>query len=132
VSLTLRGARRLLFLALFFTAPMPFYLGALEFAPLARAFFLSLLVWGVVLSEGVGGFQGIFALLAGVQLLVGGGVLWGVAALITRASRSHTDPFRAVAIGCVIVALAGFSLQEVYRTPLSSSRPESNLFGIFD
>lgn len=132
MSLTPRAARRLVWLALIFTAPIPFYLGALEFAPLARLFFLSLLVWGVVLTEGAGGFHSLFSLLAGVQLLVGGGLLWAVAALLARASRNQSDTARVMVVGVVVVGLVAFSLHDVYRTPLSSSRPESNLLGIFD
>ena len=132
MSLTPRGARRLLWLALVFTAPLPFYLGGLEVAPLARLFFLSLLVWGVVLTEGTVGVHSLFSALAAVQLLVGGGVLWAVAALAARAFRSQTDTARAVVVGVIVVGLIGFSLNDVYRTPLSSSRPESNLFGLFD
>jgi len=132
VSLTPRGARRLLWLALAFTAPIPFYLAGLEIAPLARLFFLSVLVWGVVLTEGAAGALGLFSVLAGVQVLVGGALLWALAALIARASRSQTGTARAVVVGVVIVGLVGLSLNDVYRTPLSSRRPESNLLGLFD
>jgi hypothetical protein len=119
-------------LALAFTAPIPFYLGGLELAPLARLFFLSVLVWGVVLTEGAAGALGLFSVLAGVQVLVGGALLWALAALIARASRSQTGTARAVVVGVVIVGLVGLSLNDVYRTPLSSRRPESNLLGLFD
>jgi drug/metabolite transporter (DMT)-like permease len=117
---------------LVFTAPLPFYLGGLEFAPLVRLFFLSLLVWGVVWTEGAGGFHTLFALLAAAQLVIGAGLLWAAAALAARALRQRTDTTRAVAVGVMAVALLGFSLRDVYHTPLSSSRPESNLFGLFD
>ncbi|MGI9432321.1 MAG: hypothetical protein ACR2PQ_08915 [Myxococcota bacterium] len=132
MSLTSRGARRLLWLALIFTVPIPFYLGALEIAPLARGLFLSFLVWGVVATEGVGGFQGLFALLAVVQMVVGAGLLWCVAALAARVMRGATPATRAVAVGDLVVALIGFSLQDVYRTPLSSTRPQSSLLSLFE
>ena len=122
----------MLWLALIFTAPIPFYLGGLEIAPLARGLFLSLLVWGVVATEGVGGFQGLFALLAAIQVLVGAGLLWCVAALAARVMRNTTPAIRALAVGAIVVALIGFSLQDVYRTPLSSTRPQSSLFGLFE
>ncbi|MDH3685651.1 MAG: hypothetical protein OEP95_05465 [Myxococcales bacterium] len=132
MSLTSRGARRLLWLALIFTAPIPFYLGGLEIAPLARGLFFSLLIWGIVATEGAGGFQGAFALLAAVQMAVGAGLLWCVAALAARGMRGATPATRAFAVGAIVVALIGFSLQDVYRTPLSSTRPQSSLLGLFE
>lgn len=122
----------MLWLALIFTAPIPFYLGGLEIAPLARGLFLSLLVWGVVATEGVGGFQGLFALLAAVQVVVGAGLLWGVAALTARILSRAKPAIRALAVGAIVVGLIGFSLQDVYRTPLSSTRPQSSLLGLFE
>jgi hypothetical protein len=132
VSLTPRGARRLLWLAMVVTIPVPFYLGGLEFSPVVRLLFLSGLVWGVALTEGAGGFQSLFSILAGVQVLLWAGLLFAAAALLARASRHHSGSLRAVVFGTMIVALLGLSLTDSYRTPLSSSRPRSNLFGLFD
>ena len=117
---------------MFFTLPLPFYLGGLEFAPLARLLFLSVLVWGVVATEGVGGFQGLFALLAVVQVAVGGGLLWALAAAGSRLLGARGDGARAVAAVAVTLVLLGISLTDLYRTPISSTRPQSNLFGLFD
>ena len=127
------GSRWVLWLVLLTTLPVPFYLGSLELAPALRLGFLAGLVSAVVFSEGSAGYLGILAALGAGQTLLWWLLLYGLAAAISHAlARLTTQPLRGVVLGSLLLALLGLSSLEIYRTPLSSHAPYSNLAGLFD
>ena len=133
MELSRKATRRLLYVALFVTLPVPFYLGALEVSPALRMFFLTSLTLAVVATEGGAGYLGSLALIAAGQSLLWALLIWGLAAVVAlglgRVARGRLH--LALTAGLVLLLL-GLGTLEIYRTPLSSDGPYSNLAGLFD
>ena len=127
-----RAARWLLFGALCLTLPVPFFMAALEVAPLARCAFLAGVMGAVVAADGLGGTAPLFAAFLLAQALVYAGLLWAVAWLAARALARSGAPARGAVVGAAVAALLGLSLFEIYRTPHSSSGDRANLLRILD
>ena len=133
MQISRKASRRILWLALLFTVPIPFYLGGFEVAPPVRVVFLTGLVVAVVATEGAAGYQGTFTLLGVVQSVLWLALFYGVAAAIARMiQRGVGEGGRVWAVGALVVALFALSLFEIYRTPLSSVSLHSNVAGLFD
>jgi len=127
-----KTTRWLLFAAALLAAPIPFYLGEPELAPLLRLAFLSALVTSVFAVEG-GATAGALAGIALAQVVVWGGLLFLAAAGVTRGlARIATDRARAAMTAALAIGLLGASLSDIYDTPLSSTRARSNLFHLFE
>jgi len=130
--MSLRASRWLLFLALALTLPLPFFLAGLAIAPLARLLFLESILLAIVASDGIAGTAGIFAGFLAVEGVVLAALVWGLAWGAARALAPARPATRAACVALAAVSLLGLSLLEIYRTPLSSSGPTSNLLGILD
>lgn len=130
--MTRRTARWLLWSVALVTLPVPFYLGDPELAPLLRLAFLTGLMGAVLAAEG----GGTLTLLVGVgvfQLLLFAGLLWLAAALLAWGiQRLRAPAARSAVVVAIAIALFAVSLAEIYQTPLSSTRPRSNLTQIFE
>ena len=130
--MTRRTAGRLLWIAALLTLPVPFYLGEPEFAPVVRLAFLTSLMSAVLVAEG-GGTLGALAGIGMLQALLYAGFLWLAAALIARwLERLRAPGARGMLVAAIAIALFAVSLAEIYDTPLSSTRPRSNLTQIFE
>jgi hypothetical protein len=127
-----RAARWLLFAAFGLTLPLPFFMAALEIAPLARCLFLAALMGAVVAADGTGGTAPLFAAFLLAQGLAYAGALWGAAWLAARGLARAGARARGAWVGAVVAALLGLSLFEIYRTPHSSSGATASLLGILD
>ena len=127
-----RTARRWLWIAALLTMPVPFYLGAVERAPVLRLLFLSGLLGLVVAAEG-GTTTGMLVVLGLLQAAVYAGLFLLAASLVARAlARIASEPLRVAAVGTVIFLLAVSAVLPIYETPLSSTRMRSNIFEIFE
>jgi len=127
-----RTARRWLWVAALVTMPVPFYLGALEWAPVLRLAFLTGLVGLVVAAEG-GSTTMLLGLLGVVQVALYAGLFFLAAGLAARAlERIRSAPLRAAALGTAIFLLGASALMPIYETPLSSTRLRSNVLQIFE
>ncbi len=128
-----RTSGLLLYLALLLTLPVPYYLGAVEVAPVARLLFLSGLVLGVVATEGVAGYQGAFAGLAAVQSLLWPLLLLALARILVRVlERGVPARWRAGTLGLALLALGIVGLLPIYSTELSSQGASSSLVQLLD
>lgn len=126
------SARRWLWVALLATAPVPYYLGSLEWAPVLRLAFLTLLFGAVMAAEGGGTVIMIFAL-GLVQALVYTALFRLGADLGARAvARIAAPPLRTAAVGTALLLLFTSSLLPIYDTPLSSARARSTLWQLFE
>jgi hypothetical protein len=129
---TRRASRWILFGVLLLTLPVPFYLGEVEYAPVLRLAFLASLLSAVAVAEG-GGTLSALATLGGVQVLVLGALLFLAAALLARLVSALPAPvWRTAAVAVLVTGLLCASAFEVYDTPLSSTRPRSNLAHLFE
>lgn len=133
MELSPKAARRWLWTVLWLTLPLPIYLGAVEWVPVARLWLLAGLILGVVATEGASGFLGAFAGLAATEALLWPLALYGISALCVAVLR-RSLPIRARVwvLGCVTAGMLGVSLLPIYQTPLSSHRLHSNLAGLLD
>jgi hypothetical protein len=129
---TRRTAGRLLWIVTLLTLPVPFYLGEPELAPVVRLAFLSALMSAVLVAEG-GGTLGVLAGLGIAQTLLYAVVFRLVAAWVARGlDRLPAPRARSAVVVIVAIVLFAVSLAEIYDTPLSSTRPRSNLTHIFE
>ena len=127
-----KNAHRLLFAVALLTVPVPFYLGEVELAPVARLLFFSGLLARLFAAEG-GGKGGLFAGLGALQALVYAGLLGLAASLVARLLvRLRRPRVRTALVVGLATAMLGLSLAPVYDTPLSSTRPRSSLLHIFE
>ena len=130
--LSRRAAGRVLFLAAAAALPLPWYLGEMESAPLARLAFFTSLVGSVLAVEGGRTTALIFAL-GLAQTVAWGAALRLVAALVARALAGLRSPaWRTTIVAALAIGMIGAALLPIYRTPLSSQRARSSLLGIFD
>ncbi|MFQ5698944.1 MAG: hypothetical protein ACE5IL_11750 [Myxococcota bacterium] len=133
MDLSPKAARRWLFALLWLTLPVPIYIGAVEWVPVARLWLLASLILGVVATEGANGFQGALAGLAAAEALLWPLVLYGISALcIWGLQRSVPARARIWVLGGLTASLLAISLFPIYQTPLSSHRIHSNLAGLVD
>ena len=127
-----RNARRMLWILTLLVLPVPFYLGEPELAPVSRLAFLSSLMGAVWLAEG-GWAVRTFALLGVALALLYTGALWLVAFWIARSLDGLRAPSTRVALlAAIALGLVLSSFTELYDTPLSSERPRSNVFQLFE
>ena len=122
-----RAMRGWLFLAFLLTLPVPYVVGAIGFAPVARILFVAGMISTAWLAEG-GTTVGTLAAITWVQTGVFSGLLFGLAALGARLlERVLPTPRRTPAVLAVVILLLGWSLFDVYDTPLSSAGARTNL-----
>jgi hypothetical protein len=122
-----RTARRLLFLALLFCVPLPYWGIEVERGPAVRLFLLTVMTSAVAVAEG--GFEprlvgGLFVL----QSLLAAGVLYLLARLLVRVLPVAR---RGTAVAVVVAVLVGVALQRIFYLPFAHSAPHANLLGIF-
>ena len=130
--LSRRATGRVLFLAAALALPLPWYLGEMESAPLARLAFFTSLVGSVLVVEGGRTTALIFAL-GLAQTVAWGAALRLVAALVARALAGLRSPaWRTTIVAALAIGMIGAGLLPIYQTPLSSQRARSSLLGIFD
>lgn len=130
--MTRRTARRLLLAAALLTLPVPFYLGEVELSPVVRLAFLSSLLSSVALAEG-GSTLRLLAALGVVQTLLYALLLWAFAALLAwLLGVLRPAALRGALVASLAIALLAMSLLPIYQTPLSSTRPRSNLVHLFE
>jgi hypothetical protein len=126
------AARRWLWLAALATMPVPFYIGDTEWAPVLRLAFLTALFAAVMLAEG-GRTVILFGTLGVVQTAVYTGLFYLAARLAARGvERIDSPPLRVAAVGTAVFLLVASSLLPIYRTPLSSTRLQSDLWHLFE
>jgi hypothetical protein len=125
-------ARRWLWLAALATMPVPFYLGQPEWAPVLRLAFLTSLFTAVMLAEG-GRTVILFGTLGVVQTAFYAGLFYLAARLVARGvARIGSPPLQVAAVGTAVFLLVASSLLPIYETPLSSARPRSTLWQLFE
>ena len=130
--MTRRAAGWLLWIVAVATLPVPFYLGEPELAPVLRLAFLSGLMGAVLVAEG-GGTLAALAGLGIAQTLLYAAAFRLVTALLARGlDRLRAPAARGAVVAVIAIALFAVSLTEIYDTPLSSTRPRSNLAQIFE
>ena len=132
MTISRRRAQLVLWLALLFTVPVPYYLGGFEVAPVVRLLFLATLVSGVLLTEGASGMQGPLGALAVGLALLWTALLYGASALLVRPAARPTGTVSVPLVAGATLALLALSLLPLYRTSLSSVSAVSNLLGLFD
>ncbi len=130
--MTRSTARRLLWIVVLTTLPVPFFLGEPELAPVLRLAFLTGLLGAVLVTEG-GSTLAALVGLGAAQTLGYGLLLWLSAALVARVLEGFRAPAaRGVVLAILAISLFAASLSEIYETPLSSHRARSSLFQIFE
>ena len=122
-----RTARRLLFVALLFCVPLPYWGIEVERGPAVRLFVLTAMTSAVAIAEG--GFEpklvgGVFLL----ESLIAIGALYLLARLLVRVLPVGR---RGTAVAVVIALLVGVALQRIFYLPFAKVAPHANLFGIF-
>lgn len=122
-----KAARRILWLALLFCLPLPYWGIEVERGPAVRLLLLTIMTGAVVVTEG--GFDasivgGLFLL----QSLVVLGLLYLLARVLVRALPPAR---RGTAVAVLVAALVALALQDVFRLPFARSGPQANLLGIF-
>lgn len=132
MTISRRRAHVVLWLALLFTVPVPYYLGGFEVAPVARLLFLATLVSGVLLTEGASGMQGPLGALAIGLALLWTATLYGASALLVRAAARRNGSVSLPLVAGATLALLALSLLPLYHTSMSSVSAVSNLLGLFD
>ncbi len=126
-----RAVRWLIFLAAFATLPLPYFLPEGELAPAMRLVFLTGLMSVVYATEGSGPLAAIWGM-AIVQSLLWTALLYLAASLIARVLGAFASGPRSILALSLVAALFALSLSEIYQTPLSSTRPRSNLLHLFE
>lgn len=121
-----------LWLALFALLPVPLLFPEQGLVPTLRIAFLATMLGAVTIVDGAPGVMAIFALLPLLQAVGYSLLLWLVASLLLRATKGLAPRSQALLVAGIAVLLLGLSSFEIYRTPLSSSGPYSNLAGILD
>ena len=112
--------------------PVPFYIGELEWAPVLRLGFLTLLFAAVMAAEGGSTVIAMVAL-GFVQALVYAGFFRLCADLGARLLvRFAPEPLRAAAVGSAVFLLVATAQLPIYETPLSSARARSTLWQLFE
>ena len=133
VFVSRKGLRRVLWLLFLFTIPLPYYVGAAEFAPAARLVFLATLLGSVGAAEGMGETTGLFILLSLVEAALALALTYLLARLAAWLLHRQLRPSARLPalVGAALILLA-LSLFEIYETPISSTRAYSNLLHIFE
>jgi hypothetical protein len=127
-----KTARRWLWIAALATMPVPFYLGAVEWAPVLRLAFLAALFGAVMVAEG-GRTVILFGCLGILQTALYAGLFFAAAHLASRAIQRIGEPFlRVAAVGTAVFLLFASAQLPIYETPLSSTRLYSNLWHLFE
>ena len=122
-----KAARRILWLALLFCLPFPYWGIEVERGPAARLFLLTIMTGAVVLTEG-GHDASIVGGLFLVQSLLALGLLWLLAGLLVRVLPAAR---RGTAVAVLVAALVALAFQNVFHLPFARSGPQANLLGIF-
>ena len=127
-EMSVRTARRLLFLGLVVIAPLPM-LGYDAWIPDARFFLLAGVTTLVILFEGGAGPVPMIAVLFGAHALVYAGLLWAGAYVASRILGRVSPTARAIATWSLIAIGLAIGLGfEIYATPFGSA-PIANLLG---
>lgn len=130
--MTRRRARWLLWIVALCLLPVPFYLGEMELAPVLRLAFFSGLLGAVWQAEG-GDTLRLLLLIGLVQTALYAGGLWILAWAVSRAIDTLRAPAaRTGAVLALASVLLLASFTDLYRTPLSSTRPRSNVLHLFE
>lgn len=132
-GMTPRSARWLLWIALAFAVPVPFFLVETGAVPAVRLLFLAGVHVAVIASEGARGAAGIAAALLAIQGLVALAVLWGAAALGVAAIRRLAP--RRIGLVTLLIVAAGLVLTasvDLYRTPFRTTSLRGSLLEIFE
>jgi hypothetical protein len=128
-----RATRWVLWIALFATLPVPFFVTAPGFAPTLRIAFLALLLGAVYVSDGGPGVTAMMTVFPVVQTVVYGALLYLLARLVAGLVERVASPrFRPLLALGLVAVLVGASFFEIYRTPHSSGGPYSNLVHLLE
>ena len=127
-----KSTRRLLWLLVLATLPVPYYLGQAETAPVLRLAFLTGLLSSVVVAEGGAATASIAGM--GIAQTLGYALLLSLAArLLVRAlGLLPSASLRRALLTSVSIGLCVASLFEIYETPLSSTRLRSSVWQLFE
>jgi hypothetical protein len=126
------AARRWIWLAALATMPVPFYIGQVEWAPVLRLAFLTVLFGLVALAEG-GRSVILFSSLGLAETALYTMAFFLAASLAARAITRLSEPFlRIAAVGTAVFLLFASSLLPIYQTPMSSTRMRSDLWHLFE
>jgi hypothetical protein len=121
------AARRILWLALLFCVPFPYWGIEVERGPAARLFLLTIMTGAVVVTEG-GHDASIVGSIFVLQSLLALALSWVLAGLIVRTLPAAR---RGTAVAVLIAALVVLALQNVFHLPFARTGPQANLLGIF-
>jgi hypothetical protein len=129
---SIKTARRILWIAFLVALPVPFLGVGMGVAPPLRMLFLGSLVSLVYLQDPDYLSQVIGSLLLG-QGIAWSALLYGVARFAARAiGRIDASGARAAVVLVLVACLLTASLFPIYRTPFSSSGARSSLLQVFD
>jgi hypothetical protein len=127
-----RSIRRILWLVALLTAPVPFYIGQVELAPVLRLAFFTLLLGSVFATEGGGWMLALWVGLGVVQTAVWTSLLWlAVRLLWIGLRRAPAQVLRPAVALAVVLAIGLASWFPIYDTALSSTHDRSSLLQIF-
>jgi hypothetical protein len=126
------AAKRILWVTLLFTLPVPFFMIEVGWVPPIRLILFALLTTAAAVSEP--GFDTGFVagLLVPQAFLYTALCYWLAGAAAVRLSRLVPAWLRLLAQLVLLGALVAGSLFPIFRTPFSHSAPRANLLGIFN
>ena len=131
--MTRRSVARLLWVALVFCVPVPFFLVETGFEPVAAIAQLLAITLALIAVEGTGGAVVLAAVILGVQVLAGLVLFRVIAGLVTllaerTAGRYRTPAVLLLAIAILLVAMT----QPIFRTPFRTTGIHSTLIEAFE
>lgn len=131
--MSIRRLSQLLWLALVFSVPMPFFLVEIGREPVAGvAALLGLTLAWIAVEGSHGALAWSAALLAG-QVLLGMALLAAASVLATRLAHRVTGRYSALVVGVLVVAMFTVALaRPIYRTPFRGDGLHANLVEVFE
>lgn len=131
--MTRRSSAIVLWIALIFCLPYPFFLVETGHQPLAAIMQLLGYVVALLTVEGFGGVADLMVLILGTQILVGLGVLTVLARIFVALAFSLLETRGAVLVVALVAVLFSTSLaQPIYRTPFRTAGLHATLAQVFE
>jgi hypothetical protein len=131
--MSVRAARRLLWLVSVFVVPFPFFLVETGRVPVARLLQLAAAAFVMMLAEGTSGQIGTLTALLLGQAAVFLVLLWLGASVLARLAGRFSPRRRLVAVlGVVLAGVVAASFADLYRTPFRTRSLSANLLRVYE